>query len=123
MSQGYVYGGRKIAIRLLREGALLTAEQRARFEREVQILAALQHPNIVAIIDRGTSAQGAPYMAMEYIEGMSLDQHITDYYIRHRSRTPAPAGAARRKRSRMPAKPAIKRAALAGSGATVKAVM
>ncbi|MBM4017930.1 MAG: DUF1080 domain-containing protein, partial [Planctomycetes bacterium] len=82
--------GRKVAIRVLREGALLTAEQRARFEREVQILAALQHPNIVGILDRGTTAEGAPYLAMEYIEGVPLDQFITEYYVRQRGRRPDP---------------------------------
>jgi hypothetical protein len=82
--------GRKVAVRVLREGALLTAEQRARFDREVQILAALQHPNIVGILDRGTTGEGAPYLAMEYIEGVPLDQFITDYYGRRRGRMPDP---------------------------------
>ena len=44
----------------------------ARFQREVEILAALNHPNIVSIIDTGKTSDGSQFIAMNYIKGVSL---------------------------------------------------
>src|SRR5690242_9428664 len=57
--------GRRVAVKLLREAALASPQQRARLDREVQVLAALNHPNIVQIIDRGTTTEGALYVVMQ----------------------------------------------------------
>lgn len=46
-----------------------------RFRQERQILAALEHPNIARVIDGGIAANGQPYLAMEYIEGVRLDRY------------------------------------------------
>ena len=46
-----------------------------RFRHERQILAGLEHPNIAGLLDGGTTDDGLPYFAMEYIEG----QLIVDY--------------------------------------------
>jgi len=43
-----------------------------RFERERDILAALEHPNIARLYDAGVSSDGLPYLAMEYVAGESL---------------------------------------------------
>jgi len=51
----------------------------ARFRDERQILAALEHPNIVRLLDGGSTDDGLPYLVMEYIEGPT----ITDYATRH----------------------------------------
>ncbi|MET0230758.1 MAG: serine/threonine-protein kinase [Rhodanobacteraceae bacterium] len=50
-----------------------------RFRQERQILARLEHPNIARLIDGGLDANGAPYLVMEYVEGMP----ITDYAREH----------------------------------------
>lgn len=50
----------------------------ARFEREATTTAALQHPNIVSIIDVGRADDGSPYIVMEYVEGRSLRQVLRD---------------------------------------------
>jgi serine/threonine protein kinase/TolB-like protein/Tfp pilus assembly protein PilF len=43
-----------------------------RFERERDILASLEHPNIARLYDAGVSADGLPYLAMEYVSGRPL---------------------------------------------------
>lgn len=53
-----------------------------RFRRERQILATLQHPSIARLIDGGVDARGAPFLAMEYVEGVPItafaDEHSLD---------------------------------------------
>ncbi len=79
--QGVVYQAvqestrRKVAIKMLREGVFASRSVKARFEREVQVLARLNHPNIVAIHDSGTAAGGL-YFVMDYIAGRPLDEYM-----------------------------------------------
>ncbi len=60
-----------VAIKLVRHG-MGTAHILQRFRAERQILATLQHPNIAALLDGGTTSDGRPYFIMEYIEGKPL---------------------------------------------------
>lgn len=46
-----------------------------RFENERQILAQLTHNNIARLLDGGTTKEGRPYLAMEYIEGQTIDKY------------------------------------------------
>ncbi|MCI0629982.1 MAG: serine/threonine-protein kinase [Phycisphaerales bacterium] len=79
--QGVVYQAlqkatkRKVAIKVLREGPFAEDRDRARFEREVQILARLNHPGIVTIHDSG-SAAGYYFFVMDFIPGQPLDVHM-----------------------------------------------
>lgn len=76
--QGIVYQAvqkwakRKVAIKVMREGPFAGPHDRARFEREVQILATLTHPNIVTVHDSGV-ASGHFYFVMDYVAGQPLD--------------------------------------------------
>lgn len=45
-----------------------------RFRRERQILANLEHPNIAQLLDGGTAPDGSPYLVMEYVGGMPIDE-------------------------------------------------
>ncbi|MET0622698.1 MAG: tetratricopeptide repeat protein [Pyrinomonadaceae bacterium] len=51
------------------------SELRRRFRQERQILASLNHPNIARLLDGGVSADGEPYLAMEYVEGVRVDEY------------------------------------------------
>src|SRR5690349_9344467 len=56
-----------VAIKLLRADSH-RAEWRERFLRERQLLASLQHPSIVRVIDAGHTQDGRPFLVMEYVD-------------------------------------------------------
>src|SRR6185503_397080 len=47
-----------------------------RFAREAETLAALRHPGIVRYIAHGTTGAGLPYLAMEWLEGLTLAERL-----------------------------------------------
>jgi serine/threonine-protein kinase len=61
----------RAALKLIKRGMDSDAVL-ARFLRERQILARLEHPNIAHLLDGGITADGRPYFAMEYVEGLPL---------------------------------------------------
>jgi len=67
---------RMVAIKVMREGPFAGSADKARFDREVQILGQLKHPNIVTIHDSGETA-GQSYFVMDYISGQPLDVYMT----------------------------------------------
>lgn len=60
-----------VAVKCLKTG-LVTAERRARFLREQQILGQLQHLQIARLYDAGISTDGVPFIVMEWVDGPSL---------------------------------------------------
>ncbi|MBW2109421.1 MAG: serine/threonine protein kinase, partial [Deltaproteobacteria bacterium] len=79
---GAVFRGRQVsldrpvAIKVLSKTLADCREALERFNRESQIIARLNHPNIIHVIDRGVTSRGMPYFVMEYIEGRDLAQAI-----------------------------------------------
>jgi serine/threonine-protein kinase len=63
--------GRDVAIKLLRNEFVGDPTFIARFRREAQSAAALNHPNIVSVYDTGDD-DGVPFIVMEYVEGSTL---------------------------------------------------
>ncbi|MDX6728593.1 MAG: eukaryotic-like serine/threonine-protein kinase [Baekduia sp.] len=67
--------GRRVALKLLASRFAADPDFRERFRREASAAAAMQHPNIVAIYDRG-EWDGTSYIAMELVDGRTLKQLI-----------------------------------------------
>jgi non-specific serine/threonine protein kinase/serine/threonine-protein kinase len=73
---------RKVALKIVKAG-MDTAEVVARFEAERQALALMDHPCIATVYDAGSTPQGRPFFAMEFVRGVP----ITEYCDRHKLTT------------------------------------
>jgi serine/threonine protein kinase/alpha-tubulin suppressor-like RCC1 family protein len=69
---------RQVAIKVLRSGHLDDAEAAARLEREARILARLDHPCIVRLLDTRRLEDGRSALIMEYVRGRTLKDVIRD---------------------------------------------
>lgn len=76
---------REVAIKIF-TGSLRSKPAVARFHRERQILARLEHPNIIGLIDGGTTNDGRPYIVMEYVRGVSLTEYADSRTLTIRQR-------------------------------------
>lgn len=61
------------AVKLLRRGIHDAGEHR-RFQREREILARFEHAGVARLIDGGVSAEGVPFLVLEYVEGQPIDE-------------------------------------------------
>lgn len=68
--------GKQVAIKVLRTTGQLPADTLARFRREAEIAARLEHPNIVQVLDFNTLPSGEPFLVMEYLKGNSLAHRL-----------------------------------------------
>jgi tRNA A-37 threonylcarbamoyl transferase component Bud32 len=66
---------REVAIKVLPQALSLDADRLHRFEQEALATAALNHPNILAVFDIGTS-EGSPYVVSELLEGETLRERL-----------------------------------------------
>jgi eukaryotic-like serine/threonine-protein kinase len=71
---------KQVAIKMVKPG--IDAEQILdRFRNERQTLAALDHSYIVKLLDGGSSEDGSPYLVMEYVEGLPIDQYCDSHKL------------------------------------------
>ena len=90
---GVVYEGaraddafsQRVAVKLLSTG-LAPGELRLRFLREREILAQLQHPGIVRLLDGGITPTGEPYFVMEFVDGVTLSAFVLEHAVGRRGR-------------------------------------
>ena len=68
--------GRRVGVKFLLEYTSASDDARHRFEREVELAARLQHPNIVSVLDSGI-LKGRYYYVMEFVDGKPLDAVLT----------------------------------------------
>src|SRR5436309_10014498 len=65
---------KRVAIKVVLPG-LDSEDILRRFRNERQTLASLDHPNIVKLLDGGTTEEGLPYLVMDYVEGIPIDAY------------------------------------------------
>jgi eukaryotic-like serine/threonine-protein kinase len=75
----------RVAIKLIKRG-MDTAAVLRRFRQERQILANLDHPFIARLLDGGSTADGLPYVVMEYVDGVPLDAYCDTHRLSTRER-------------------------------------
>jgi serine/threonine protein kinase len=79
---------RPVAIKILRAEFLADTTVRERFHREALAAARLKHPNIIAVYDFGSLANGCAYIVMELVEGRSLREELRLLAARHSQMRP-----------------------------------
>jgi len=76
----------RVALKVIRGGLERDPRLRHRFLEERQILASLQHPNIAVLHDGGVTDQGAPWFAMELVDGTPLAAHAEAHRLSRSAR-------------------------------------
>ncbi|MEO6924714.1 MAG: serine/threonine-protein kinase, partial [Bryocella sp.] len=75
----------RVAVKLIRS-QLGTLGMAARFRRERQILAALEHRNIARLLDGGATEHGEPFFVMEYVEGTPITTYCDEHKLNIQAR-------------------------------------
>jgi non-specific serine/threonine protein kinase/serine/threonine-protein kinase len=76
---------RQVAIKIVKAG-MDSAQVVARFEAERQALAVMDHPAIAKVFDGGTTPEGRPYFAMEYVRGEAITSYSDRQHLPIRER-------------------------------------
>jgi len=78
----------RLAIKLHRRALATDAVALAEFRRDAALVSSLRHPHCVQVIELGATREGVPFVAMEYLEGRTLEDHLAG-----RRSLPSPAEA------------------------------
>jgi len=76
---------KRVALKAVRP-ELFNEHALRRFQNERQTLAVLDHPNIIKLLDGGTTDEGVPYLVTEYVEGLPLDRYSASARLNVRQR-------------------------------------
>jgi len=82
--QGVVYEAlqwstkRKVAIKILVAGQYAPKTVQKRFEREIELVAQLKHPNIISIFHSGITSDGMQFYVMDYVRGLRLHHYVRE---------------------------------------------
>jgi serine/threonine protein kinase len=71
---------KQVAVKLVQPG-LGDRDLSNRFRNERQTLAALDHPNIVKLLDGGSTSEGLPFLVMDYVEGSPIDEYCDQHKL------------------------------------------
>ena len=74
---------KQVAVKLVQKGWDQSVVA-GRFLRERQILAGLEHSNIARLLDGGRLADGTPYMVMEFVDGVPIDEYVRDRGVKEK---------------------------------------
>lgn len=75
----------RVAIKIVKR-SLVSSQEIERFRAERRILATLEHPNIGRLIDGGTTADGLPFLVMEFVAGTRIDAYCEEHSLDVRAR-------------------------------------
>jgi len=67
---------KRFAVKFMKLGLVNNAEALQRFRREAEIIATLDHPSIVGLVDYNAAEDGTPYIVLEYIDGENLGTRL-----------------------------------------------
>ena len=68
---------RDVAIKVS-AGSVLQKDLLERFVQEQKILASMEHPNVARLFDAGTTDEGWPYIIMEFVDGLAIDEYVNE---------------------------------------------
>jgi len=71
---------KEVAVKFVQPG-LDSQDVLSRFRNERQTLAGLDHPNIVRLLDGGSTQEGLPFLVMEYVEGCPIDEYSDQHKL------------------------------------------
>ena len=69
---------RQVACKLVHHGLMPAEQALARFAREAEAMAAVQHPSVITVHDRGRTDEGQVYIVMELVDGVSLAAYLDE---------------------------------------------
>jgi serine/threonine-protein kinase len=69
----------QVAIKVISELMALSTQARRRFEREMQAVGAIHHPNVVEMLDHGQVDDGRPFLVMELVDGDTFGSYLKQH--------------------------------------------